>query len=47
MDERPKIMVGDDASSLEGCVETPLSRRKMLNDESSCTSEMANYFVRK
>ena len=26
--------------------ETPLSRRKIPNDESSCTSAMANFFVR-
>ena len=42
-------MAGDDASYLDGSVETqlPLSRRKIYNDESSCTSAMDNYFVKK
>ena len=40
MDVRPKIVAGDDASSMEGSVETPISRRKMPNYESSCTSVM-------
>ena len=47
MDGQPNIVAGDDASSLEGGVETPLSRRKIPNYESSCTIVMANYFVRK
>ena len=49
MDGRPKIVAGDYASSFDGSVETPLtlSRWKMPNDESSSTSAMANYFVRK
>ena len=40
---RPKVVAGDDASSIDVSVETPLplSRRKMPNDESSCTSAMA------
>ena len=43
---RPKVVAGDDASSIDVSVETPLplSRRKMPNDESSCTSAMANFF---
>ena len=47
MDGRTNIVAGDDYSFLEGIVETPLSCRKMQNDESSCTSAMANFFVRK
>ena len=47
MDGRPKIVAGGDASSLEGIFETPISRHKMPNDESSCTGEIVNYFVRK
>ena len=46
MDGRPKVVAGDNASSLEGSLETPLSRRKIPNDDSYCTSAMANYFVR-
>ena len=46
MDGQPKIVAGDDAYSLEVIVDTPLSRHKMPNDESSCTSEMAIVFVR-
>ena len=40
-------MAGNDASSLDVSVETPLplSRWKMTNYESSCTSTMAKYFV--
>ena len=40
-------MAGDDASCLDGSVETPLplSRWKIPNDESSFTSVMVNYFV--
>ena len=47
MDEWPKVVSGDDASSLDGSVENtlPLSRQKMPNDESSCTSAIDNYFV--
>ena len=46
---RPKVMAGDDEYPLYGSVETPLtlSHRKITNDESNCTSEMDNYFVRK
>ena len=40
-------MVGDDASSLEVSVDTPLLLQKIPNDESSCTSAMENYFLRK
>ena len=40
-------MAADDFSSLEVSVETPLSCQKTPNDESSCTSIMVNYFVRK
>ena len=42
-------MSGDNASSLGESVYTPLplSSCKMSNDESSCTSAMAAYFVRK
>ena len=40
MDGRPNILAGDDASSLEESMETPLSRRKMPNDDPSCTSAM-------
>ena len=49
MDGRPKVVAGDDASPLDESMETPLhlSRQKMPNDESSCTSSMANYIVRK
>ena len=32
---RPNIVAGDDASSLDGSVETTLSRRKIPNNESS------------
>ena len=41
-------MAGDDASYLDGSVETqlPLSRRKIYNDESSCTSARVNHFVK-
>ena len=38
---QPNIVAGYDASSLEGIVYTPLSRRKMSNYESSFTSSMA------
>ena len=34
-------MAGGDASSLEGSVETPLSRQKIPNDASSFNSTMA------
>ena len=44
---RPKIVAGDDASSLEGSVKTPLSRGIIPNDDSSYTIVMAIYFVRK
>ena len=47
MDGQPNIVAGYDASTIEGSVDTPLSRRKMLNNESPCTSEMASYFLRK
>ena len=40
-------MAGDDASALEVSMDTPISRQKILNDESSCTSEMLDYSVRK
>ena len=42
MDGRPKVVAGDDASSLDGILNTPmsLSLRKIPNDESSCTSAM-------
>ena len=42
-------MAGDDASSLDISAETPLPLLywKLPNDRSSCTSEMANYFVSK
>ena len=39
-------MAGNDTSYLDVSVETPLSRQKIPNDEYSCTSSMANYFVR-
>ena len=47
MDGRPEVVAGDDASYLDRIVETPLplSRWKMTNYESSCTSTMAKYFV--
>ena len=38
MDGRTKIVAGEYASYLKGSVENPLSRRKMPNYESSCTS---------
>ena len=41
MDGLPKIVAGGDASSLGGSVETPLSRQKIPNDESSFNSTMA------
>ena len=41
------MVAGDNAYYLEGSVETPLSRHKMPTYESSCTSAMANYFIRK
>ena len=40
MDWRPNIVAGDDASYLEVSVDTPLSRQKIPNYESSCTSAM-------
>ena len=40
-------MAGDDASPLEGSMDNPPSHRKMPKDEFSCTSSMANIFVRK
>ena len=40
-------MAGDDASSLEVGVDTPLSYWKIPKYDSSCTSVMANYFVMK
>ena len=46
MDGRPKIVAHDDASSLDGSTENPLSRKKMTNYESSCTLAMAYYFLR-
>ena len=46
MDGRPKIMDGDDASYHEGSVDTPLSHQKIPDYESSCTSAMANCFLR-
>ena len=42
-----KIVAGDYASSLGESVKTSLSRRKIPNDDSSCTSAMANDFVRR
>ena len=45
MDGQPKTVADDDASSLEGGVETPIERRKIPNDDSSCTSAISNYFV--
>ena len=47
MDGQPNIVAGDDASSLEGSVKTPLSRGIIPNDDSSYTIVMAIYFVRK
>ena len=47
MDGWPNIVAGDNDYSLEGSVDTPISRLKFPNDESSCTNEMANYFERK
>ena len=47
MDGRPNILDVDNAYSLEVSVYTPLSHRKMTNDESSCTSAMAVFFVQK
>ena len=48
MDGQKKVVAGDDASSLDGSAETPLrlSRQKMTNDESSCTSARVNHFVK-
>ena len=46
MDWRPEIVAGDNASSLEGSVETSISSQKMPNDESYCNSVMDNDFVR-
>ena len=40
MDGQTKIVAGDNASSLEGSVETPLSSQKVPNNESSFTSAM-------
>ena len=45
MDGQPKIVAYENASSLEGSVDTPLSRWKIPNDDSSFTSAIANYFV--
>ena len=39
-------MADDDASSLQGSVETPISHQKRPNYDSSCTSEIAILFVR-
>ena len=47
MGAQPNILGGNDASSLEGTMYTPLSRHKMPNNESSCTSIKEKYFVRK
>ena len=49
MDGRPKVVAGDDTSYFDGSVDTPLHllHWKIHNDESSCTSAMDNYFVRK
>ena len=44
MDGIPKIVAGDDSSYLEVGVDTPLSRRKIKNYESSCTSTMEKTF---
>ena len=46
MDGQPKIVYGDDDSSLEEIVDTPLSRQKIPNDESSCTITMENCFCK-
>ena len=47
IDGRPKIVAHDDAPSLDGSTENPLSRKKMTTYESSCTIVMAYYFLRK
>ena len=41
MNGRPNIVAGGNASSLEGSMETPISRRKMPNYESYFTSTIA------
>ena len=40
MDRQNNIVAGDDASSLEVSVDTPLPRQKMTNHKSSCNSAM-------
>ena len=47
MNGRSKIVDVYYDSILDESVETPLSRRKIPNDESSCTNAMSNYFVKK
>ena len=47
MDWQPETVAGDDASSIEGSMETHISLWKIPNDDSSYTSAMANYFIRK
>ena len=47
MDGWQNIVAGDDDSSLEGSMETPLACRKMQKNESSCTSAMASFFRKK
>ena len=47
MDGRPNSVDSGNASSLEGIMETPPSYWKIINYESSCTSAMANYFIRR